>query len=589
MKRPKKLKILLLLVISFAILSSLYLYINSEKKYEDISYSEFISYVKNGKIERVNLNNSSRIRGKFTTGEFFITDNPRTENFKETLLINNIKVVETSGNSTIVQGFTFLLFLVGIGAIAYFINNNMTKQAQKEMASMSNVESNNENEYTFTFDNVAGNEEAKESLKELVDFIDNPEKYSKYGARIPRGILLYGPPGTGKTLLAKALAGEAKVPFFSVTGSDFIQVYAGLGASRIRALFKKAKECGKSVIFIDEIDALGKKRKGSLSNNGNDEGDRTLNALLTEMSGFSESEGTIVVAATNRVDILDEALLRPGRFDRQIEVGLPDVNGRYKILKLHSENKPLSEDVNLEKLSQETSYFSGAMLENLMNEAAMIAARNNDPDIKMVHIDKAFFTVLVGEEKKDRSGILMKDKKITAYHEAGHALVAKKVSKDNRVTKVSIIPSTKGMGGFSMNIPPDKIYQTKKDIMNNIMIALGGRAAEEIIFGVENITTGAYNDLQKATDMVVKMMGVYGMDEELGLLNYEVVLGGNIGSNSIIIERSKKQIDLLYNETKKLIIENSKFLNQIAINLLDKEVLDEMEINEIIFKKCSIA
>lgn len=589
MKRPKKFKILLLIVISFAILSSLYLYINSEKKYEDISYSEFISYVKNGKIERVNLNNSSRIRGKLTTGEFFITDNPRTENFKETLLINNIKVVETSGNSTIVQGFTFLLFLVGIGAIAYFINNNMTKQAQKEMASMSNVESNNENEYTFTFDNVAGNEEAKESLKELVDFIDNPEKYSKYGARIPRGILLYGPPGTGKTLLAKALAGEAKVPFFSVTGSDFIQVYAGLGASRIRSLFKKARACGKSVIFIDEIDALGKKRKGNLSSNGNDEGDRTLNALLTEMSGFSDSEGTIVVAATNRVDILDEALLRPGRFDRQIEVGLPDVNARYKILKLHSKNKPLSEDVNLEKLSQETSYFSGAMLENLMNEAAMIAARNNDSYINMDHIDKAFFTVLVGEEKKDRSSILMKDKKITAYHEAGHALVAKKVSMDNRVTKVSIIPSTKGMGGFSMNIPPDKMYQTKKDIRNNIMIALGGRAAEEIIFGAENITTGAYNDLQKATDMIVKMMGIYGMDKELGLLNYEVVLGQNMGSNSIIIDRLKNQIDELYEETKELIIKNKSFLNQIAMNLLDKEVLNEVEINDILFRKCSIA
>ena len=306
MKRPKKLKIILLLVISLAILSSMYLYINSEKKYEDISYSEFMSYVKNGKIERVNLNNSSRIRGEFTTGKFFITDNPRTENFKETLLINNVKVVESNGSSTIVQGFSFLLFLVGIGVMGYFVNKNMTKQAQKEMTLMSNVESNNENNYVFTFDNVAGNEEAKESLKELVDFIENPEKYSKYGARIPRGILLYGPPGTGKTLLAKALAGEAKVPFFSVTGSDFIQVYAGLGASRRRALFKKAKECGKSVIFIDEIDALGKKRKGNLSNNGNDEGDRTLNALLTEMSGFSEREGTIVVAATNRVDILED-------------------------------------------------------------------------------------------------------------------------------------------------------------------------------------------------------------------------------------------------------------------------------------------
>ncbi|WP_077370039.1 ATP-dependent metallopeptidase FtsH/Yme1/Tma family protein [Anaerosalibacter sp. Marseille-P3206] len=586
MKRPKKLKILLLLVISFAILSSLYLYINSEKKYDDISYSEFMEYVKDGKIERVDLNDGSRIRGKFATGEYFITDNPRTENFKEILLMNNVKVVESNGSSVIAQGLTFLLFIVGIGVIGYFVNNNMTKQAQKEMALMSNVESGNGSGDVFTFDNVAGNEEAKESLKELVDFIENPEKYSKYGARIPRGILLYGPPGTGKTLLAKALAGEAKVPFFSVSGSDFIQVYAGLGASRIRALFKKAKECGKSVIFIDEIDALGKKRKGSLSNSGNDEGDRTLNALLTEMSGFSDREGTIVVAATNRVDTLDEALLRPGRFDRQIEVGLPDLNARFKILKLHSKNKPLSEDVNLEKLAQETSYFSGAMLENLMNESAMIAARNNDININMDHIDKAFFTVLVGEEKKDRSSILNKDKKITAYHEAGHALVAKKVSKENRVTKVSIIPSTKGMGGFSMNIPPDKMYQTKKDIRNSIMIALGGRAAEEIIFGIENITTGASSDLQKATDMAIKMMGIYGMDEELGLVNYEVVLGQNIGSNSFVIERLKKQIDSLYEETKEILITNEKFLHQIATALLDKEVLDESEINVLASKKC---
>lgn len=581
MNRPKKIKILILIIISLAILSSLYLYINSEKEYKDITYNEFIGYVRDGKVKNVNLNSSSRIRGSFTNGDFFVTDNPKTENFKEMLLLNNVKVIESSGNSLIVQSLTFVLFLVGIGVIAYFVNNGASKQAQKEMTIMSNIDSGNRNGTQFTFDDVAGNEEAKESLKELVDFIDNPEKYSKYGARIPRGVLLYGPPGTGKTLLAKALAGEANVPFFPVSGSDFIQVYAGLGASRIRTLFKKAKECGKSVIFIDEIDALGKKRKGVHSNSGNDEGDRTLNALLTEMSGFSSSEGTIVVAATNRIDTLDEALLRPGRFDRQIEVGLPDVNARKKILKVHSNNKPLSDDVDLEKIAQETSYFSGAMLENLMNEAAMIAAREDDHNIKMKHIDNAFITVLVGDEKKDRSGILMKDKEVTAYHEAGHALLAKKVSNNNRVTKVSIIPSTKGMGGFCMSIPQDKMYKTKKDIIDDIMITLGGRAAEEIIFGKDNITTGAANDLQKATDLTIKMLGAYGMDDELGLVNYEILLGQYIGNNGFIMDRLKKQIEELYEKTKEIIIRNEVYLHQIANGLMKKEVLDEKDIDKL--------
>lgn len=582
MRIDRKVKVLLFLIISIALLSSLYLYMNSNKNYKEISYKRFLSYVENGQVEKVELDDSPKITGKLKNGNYFVTDNPRTENFKENLLKNNIKVKETNGNSALMQGLTFILFLLGIGAIGYFLNNNMTKQAQKEMAVMSNVDEENFNEKDISFKDVAGNEEAIGSLKELVDFIQNPDKYDKYGARIPRGVLLYGPPGTGKTLLAKALAGEAKVPFYSVAGSDFIQVYAGLGASRIRTLFKKAKESGKSVIFIDEIDALGKKRKGNFSNGGSDESDRTLNALLTEMSGFKENEGIIVVAATNRVDTLDEALLRPGRFDRQIEVGLPDVNARYKILSLHSKNKPLSDSVNLKKVAHETVYFSGAMLENLMNESAMLAARNNDPSINMNHIDKAFYTVLVGEEKKDRSTIPFEDKKITAYHEAGHALITKIVSKENRVTKVSIIPSTRGMGGFSMNIPPDKMYQTKNDIKNNIMVALGGRAAEEVVFGENNITTGASSDLKKATEMSLSMIGIYGMDKELGLLNYESILGQNMEGNKILIDRIKDILDSLYSETKKLIIDNIEYLDKIASLLLEKEVLDEEDMNRLV-------
>src|SRR5699024_81875 len=382
------------------------------------------------------------------------------------------------------------------------------------------------------------NEEAKESLKEMVDFIQNPEVYNEFGARLPRGVLLYGPPGTGKTLLAKALAGEAGVPIFPVSGSDFIQVYSGLGASRIRDLFKMAKSAGKSVIFIDEIDSLGKKRKG---NNGasNEEGDRTLNSLLAEMSGFKENEGIIVIAATNRIDVLDDALLRPGRFDRQIEVQLPDIKAREEILKLHGKNKPLSKDIDFRRIALETVYFSGAKLENLLNESAMIAVRSKKEEITRGHIDQAYYKILVGDEKKDRSSLKRKDREITAYHEAGHALMAKLVSPENRVTRVSIIPSTKGMGGFSLNIPPDRMYQTKKEILNNIMVILGGRAAEEIIYGKENITTGASSDLEKATEDVLSMIGIYGMDEDVGLLNYNVIMSREFTSDIDLVSKGK--------------------------------------------------
>ncbi|RKD31460.1 ATP-dependent zinc metalloprotease FtsH [Thermohalobacter berrensis] len=580
MKLNKKSKIgialfLFLIVIGIAT----YIYINNNQEYDEISYKKFMTMVEGGKVDKVFLSNSPKIKGKLKDGTYFITDNPRTEDFKERLLMFGTTVEETEGNSTAKDILMSLLFLGSFGAIAYFMSRNSSRQAQKEITQMSKIDSDTNNDSRITFEDVAGNEEAKESLKELVDFIINPEKYSRYGARMPRGVLLYGPPGTGKTLLAKALAGEANVPFFAVTGSDFIQVYAGLGASRIRSLFKKARQVGKCVIFIDEIDALGKKRRG-LGNGGSDESDRTLNALLTEMSGFKENEGIIVIAATNRIDTLDEALLRPGRFDRQIEVGLPDVNGRYKILKLHSKNKPLSDDVDLKKVAYETVYFSGAKLENLLNESAMIAAKNNEEKIKMKHIDKAFYTVIAGEEKKDRSSILQEDKRITAYHEAGHALITKLMSPENRVTKITIIPSTKGAGGFSMNIPPDKMYQTKKDIKNNIMIALGGRAAEEIIFGEEKITTGASNDLKKATQMMLSMVGKFGMDEETGLLDYEVIIGNK--ANNYVLKRSKELMKKLYDKTKQLLKDNKDTLDKIANTLLEKETIDEEELELLI-------
>ena len=582
MKIDGKVKLLLVLIISIVLISSMYLYKNNNKEYKELSYKTFLTYVEKDLVDEIELNDKAKIKGRLKDGQDFITDNPRTENFKEYLLLYNVEVLEGDRNLMIGQGISFTLLLAGIGVLAYLINKNNSKQAEKEMATMSKIDAEGSTSNRVTFDDVAGNEEAKDSLRELIDFIKEPDKYNKYGARLPRGVLLYGPPGTGKTLLAKALAGEANVPFYAVSGSDFIQVYAGLGASRVRELFKRAKEDGKSVIFIDEIDALGKKRKGSSASGGSEEGDRTLNALLTEMSGFKGNEGIIVIAATNRMDTLDEALLRPGRFDRQIEVSLPDVNARMAILKLHSKNKPISKKVDLKSIALETIYFSGAQLENLMNESAMLAAKEKAKHITMDHINKAYFTVLVGEEKKDRSSITLEDKKVTAYHEAGHALVAKKLCKLNRVTKVSIIPSTKGMGGFSLNIPPDRMHQTKKDIMNNIMIALGGRAAEEIILGTDNITTGASSDLQKATEMTLSMIGTYGMDEKIGLVNYNVILNSNLSTGTSLMERTKESLENLYIETKKILWDNRKYLDAIADKLMEKESLTEEEVNQIL-------
>ena len=581
MKKKSTFKILLILIIFIALVSNIFLSLNNKKEYKEIPYKLFLEHIEKNLVQEVELKDKSQLKGKFKNGDLFITDNPRREDFKEYLLLNNVEVIED--NSLIpAQIITIMFLLMGIGLLAYFTNKNYSKQAEKEMALMSKIDMENSNKGKITFEDVAGNEEAKESLKELVDFIKNPEIYSKYGARMPRGVLLYGPPGTGKTLLAKALAGEANVSFYPVSGSDFIQVYAGLGASRIRELFKKAKEDGKSVIFIDEIDALGKKRKGGNSHGGSEEGDRTLNALLTEMSGFKGNEGIIVMAATNRIDTLDEALLRPGRFDRQIEIGLPDVNARYSILKLHSMNKPISSEVDLRKLALETVYFSGAKLENLMNESAIIAARNKDKNINNEHINKAYYAILVGDEKKDRSSISLGDKKITAYHEAGHALITKKITKNNRVTKVSIIPSTKGMGGFSLNIPPDRMYQTKIDIENNIKIALGGRAAEEIIFGKDNITTGASSDLKKATEMTLALLGNYGMDDKIGLINYDIILNSNLNTDISLMERTRDILDNFYQDTKKVLVENKIYLEKIAKALLEKETLDEVEIDKIL-------
>ncbi|MBS4537223.1 ATP-dependent metallopeptidase FtsH/Yme1/Tma family protein [Clostridium sp. D2Q-11] len=577
MKFLSKKPIILSLIFIIIVTGLSYIYLSKED-FTEISYTEFTKFVENNKVAEVTISTSPDITGKLKNGENFITDNPRIENLKESLLLKDIEVIEGDSKVTLKDIVSGIFVLILVGSLMYFLNKN-SKQAQKEMLKMANIENDN-HKTNLKFHDVAGNEEAKESLKELVGFLKNPEKFERYGARIPRGVLLYGPPGTGKTLLAKALAGEANVAFKAISGSDFVQVYAGLGASRVRNLFKNARKEGKCVIFIDEIDALGKKRRGI--GTSSDESDRTLNALLTEMSGFAKNEGIIVVAATNRIDTLDDALLRPGRFDRQIEIGLPDVNARKKILEYHSKNKPIDKNVDLGRLAYETVYFSGAKLENLLNESAMIAAKNNNITITLDHIDKAFYQVIAGEEKKDRSAISIKEKKITAYHESGHGLVTRLIAPENRVTKITIIPTTKGAGGFSMNIPPDKMYQTKADMINNIKIALAGRVAEEIIFGKDKITTGASNDLQRVTDMVISMITRFGMDDDIGLLNYEMIMPDNRGINSEVLNRAKAIVSELYDNTKELLKKNIELLNIIALHLIENESINEVELNNLI-------
>lgn len=454
-------------------------------------YVDFLKDASSKSVSIVYVTNSPIIKVKLTNGQIYETENPRTDNFKEELLKQGIKVSENAP-FTAKEAIPTVLFSASLVFMAVMAVKTSSIPSRRlkgvdalDVTAVSNA--------TYNFDYVAGNEEAKESVKDIVDFLKNPEKYSAYGARMPKGIMLYGEPGTGKTLLAKAVAGEAGVPFYAISGSDFVQVYVGVGASRVRQLFRKARSNGKAVIFIDEIDAIGKKRDGAKSGGGSDEKDQTLNALLTEMSGFNEKEGIVVIAATNRLDTLDPALLRPGRFDRHIEISLPDVAAREKILALHLKNKP-TKDINIHEWAQKTSYFSGAKLESLVNEAAILAAKEDIKFIQNIHMDKAYSIVLAGYDKINRDHIKDKDKRITAYHEAGHALLTLKILPDDKLSKVTIIPTSKGAGGYTLSIPEDKLYQNKDYLMRRMMVLLAGRAAEEIIFGEDYITTGAYND-----------------------------------------------------------------------------------------------
>lgn len=447
----------------------------------------------------------------------------------------------------------------------------------------------------ITLKDVAGLKEEKEELEEIVEFLRDPAKFTRVGARIPKGVLLEGAPGTGKTLLAKAIAGEAGVPFFSISGSDFVEMFVGVGASRVRDLFEEAKRHSPCIVFIDEIDAVAR-RRGTGMGGGHDEREQTLNQLLVEMDGFGVNEGIIVMAATNRVDILDPAILRPGRFDRKISVNRPDVGGREDILKVHAKNKPLAEDVDLKQIAQTTAGFTGADLENLLNEASIAAAKENRSYVMQEDIKKSFIKVGIGAEKKSRI-ITDKEKKITAYHEAGHAILFHVLPDVGPVYTVSIIPTGLGAAGYTMPLPEnDEMFITKGKMLQDIMVSLGGRIAEEIIFG--DITTGASSDIKKATKAARDMVTKYGMSENIGVINYnsdddEVFIGRDLAhakSHSELISGEidrevKKIIDDCYSKAKTIILEHAEVLHQCAQLLLEKEKIGREEFEALFDKK----
>jgi len=465
----------------------------------------------------------------------------------------------------------FLLFTLMSNQAAGGGGGNKVMNFGKSRAKMST-----DDNKKVTFKEVAGLDEEKEELKEIVDFLKNPKKYVQVGARIPKGVLLVGPPGTGKTLIAKAVAGEAGVPFFSISGSDFVEMFVGVGASRVRDLFEEAKKNAPCIIFIDEIDAVAR-RRGTGMGGGHDEREQTLNQLLVEMDGFGVNEGIIVMSATNRVDILDPAILRPGRFDRKVGVGRPDIKGREEILKVHAKNKPLGDNVDLSKIAQTTAGFTGADLENLLNEAAIYAAREERTYIMQEDIDRSFVKVGIGAEKKSRV-ITEKEKKITAYHEAGHALATRLLTPENYISKVTIIPSVSGAGGFNLTIPKDTLFQSQRQIKATIQTLLAGRIAEELIFGTEEVTTGASNDIQKASSLILDYINKFGMDSELGLFSLSCL---EYESDNILIDKCRSFMNSLFEETKQLLQDNLNLLEKISLELIEKESLSGNDIERI--------
>ena len=530
--------------------------------------------------------------------EFYVSDVNKVQQIIMSKGSGNIRLElhDVSGQSNIWTWLPTVVLIVVLLVVVMIFMANMsgagggggTGGGKMMNFGKSRAHMSNENDQKYTFKDVAGLEEEKEDMAEIVDFLRNPKKYNTLGARIPKGVLLEGPPGTGKTLLAKAVAGEAGVPFFSISGSDFVEMFVGVGASRVRDLFEDAKKNAPCIIFIDEIDAVARKR-GSGLGGGHDEREQTLNQMLVEMDGFGTNEGIIVLAATNRVDILDPAILRPGRFDRKVMVGRPDVKGREEILRVHVRNKPLSDDVDLHEIARTTAGFAGADLENLMNEAAICAAKQNRQFIKKEDVDKCFVKIGIGGEKKSRL-VPEKERRITAYHESGHAILFHLLSEVGPVHLVSIIPNGRGAGGYTMPLPEnDNVFMTKKHMLQDIMVSFGGRIAEELIFG--DITTGASADIKQATQTAQAMVVKYGMSEKVGLINYEVnseeevFLGRDLGHArnysekvaAMIDKEVRRIMDECYQEAKLIIESHIDVLHRCAAALLEKERINRAE------------
>ena len=557
---------------------------NSNKA--DMSYTGFIQQVQQKKVESVTITNDHGIKGKLKNGTDFVSYAPTDDTLIKTLTDNGVEITaappeQPSWWMSLLGSAIPIIILV----VVFFFIMQQTQGGGGRVMNFgkSRAKMMGDGNVKVKFNDVAGAEEAKQELSEVVEFLKDPGKFTSIGATIPKGVLLAGPPGTGKTLLAKAVAGEAGVPFFTISGSDFVEMFVGVGASRVRDLFGQAKKNAPCIIFIDEIDAVGRQRGAGLGG-GHDEREQTLNQLLVEMDGFGANEGIITIAATNRPDILDPALLRPGRFDRQVVVGRPDLNGREAILKVHARNKPLADDVDLKIIAKKTPGFTGADLSNLLNEAALLAARNNNKVIAMADLEEASEKVSMGPER--RSHIVSdKDRKLTAYHESGHAIVAHLLPHADPVHKVTIIPRGYA-GGYTMMLPTEEQdYKTKSQLLADIRVALGGRVAESLV--LNEISTGASGDLQSVTNTARAMITRWGMSDTLGPIVFgeqqeQVFLGRNLGhernySEEIagkIDEEMHRMVDEAYRDVEKLLSDNIDFLHNMAKALLEEETID---------------
>jgi len=591
-----------LLLIIMIFISSVFL--SKTDSIQGISYSQFLDKVNAGQIESVKLSADSLLAKPKIEPSHSATITTRYKvliPLNDPTLIPNLQKnkvdisVEHPSNSGQWIGLIGSLILPVLLLVALFLMFRSAQSGGSQAMSFgkSKAKMMLDNRVKVTFADVAGIDESKQELEEIVDFLKNGERYLALGAKIPKGVLLVGAPGTGKTLMAKAVAGEAGVPFFSISGSDFVEMFVGVGASRVRDLFEQAKKHAPCIVFIDEIDAVGRQRGAGLGG-GHDEREQTLNQLLVEMDGFDGTTGIIIIAATNRPDILDNALLRPGRFDRQVVIDKPDIMGREKILEVHTKGKPLAQEVNIKVLAKRTPGFTGADLSNLINEAALLAARKNKKEIEMTDLEEAIDKVIAGPEKKNRI-ITDKEKEVIAYHEVGHALLAKLLKNCDPLHKVTII--SRGMAlGLTMTLPEnDQVLYSKSQLLDRMAMTLGGRVAEEIVFN--EITTGAQNDLEKVTDLARKMVTTYGMSEKMGPMtfgkrNEHIFLGRDFGHDrnfseevaSIIDREIKALVEERYRQAKKILTENRDIMEEIVKVLLEKETLDEKEVDEIIEK-----